>query len=227
MSDLLLGTVLDANTAGKLILGGWISNKRLLAPGLSILKRHRLTCSGCGFRSRSSKEAPHGWMIPVDLGHPALLALTEKGTCLCPICASTIASNWSVAPIEGAEGGAPGVLIWLPQIDQLALNRLALHLIGINSQQRKVDSILLGAARNIDNAMRGRAEELKGALAVNHGEKDIDFARALSMLPDNLYLRRGEIIGGVRFWPCLDFWRAQGDYWMESTIKGIQKDSGL
>lgn len=226
MREIRLGTAMDANTAGKLILGGWESHPKLSKAGMAILKRHRFTCRGCGFYSRPSMQVPHGWMLPIDFEHPAMLALdVKKGTCLCPLCASSMAINWSVATtrVSGKEMPAPGMLIMLPHMSQSQLNRLALHVISIHASRKvSTQTSLEIAATNVDNTMRSLNAELQASLPIYRGEQDAEFARALAMLPDEFYSRREEIIGPVRWWPSMRFWREQGAYWMQSTFKDLQ-----
>lgn len=227
MIDIKLGTVSNAALAGKLIAGGWVSHPELLSIGRVVLQRYKFTCQGCGFQSRPTKQVPHGWMLPVDLQHPGLLALKEGvGICLCPLCASTLASNWSVAPVIAGskELPAPGMLVLLPHISQVQLNRLALHLVSIHASRKVAQQTSLEAiAVSVDSVISSLSKDVQSKLSIYRDGKDAEFCRALSMLPNDYYQYRDEIIGPVRWWPTMAYWREQGAYWMTQTFDALQR----
>lgn len=229
MAEAHLGTVLDPMLFGKLVTGAWYTNAKLKEQGMKILSRSKFTCESCGFASRSSKQVPHGHMVPVDRCHPALLVLDRKGECLCPMCASALGVNWAVAGVVQAEKviESPGILIAQPVLSQVEINRIALHVISVLASRTASDSSpLSSAARDIDAAMTALNQEL-GAIPFYRG-KDSDFARALALLPERYYEQREQIIGQLRWWPNVRFWREQGAYWMQATYKAVQdKDKAL
>ncbi|MBA1280225.1 hypothetical protein [Stutzerimonas stutzeri] len=230
MAEVLVGTVHDALLFGKLMTGGWFTHPKLRDPGMSILRRARFTCESCGFVSRPSKEIPHGYMLPVDRNHAGQLALSTRGECLCSLCASSLGLNWSVTGIAQAEGliQVPGILIAQSALSQVEINRIALHVISVLASKTTSDnSPIASAARDIDAAMTALNDELGANIPFYRG-KDSDFARALALIPDNLYEQRQIIIGQLRWWPNVRFWRQQGAYWMQATYKGLQdKDENL
>lgn len=231
MKDLKLGTVLDASLAGKVISGLWTTSEKLSVPGFKILNTSRFTCSACGFKTKPTSSAPHGWMVPIDSAHPALLALDDRtGVCLCPLCASAMAINWSVVSkaVKGKSASIPGMLIYMPTMTQREINLIALHLISIHAS-RKVSSqtSLETAAINVNNIFIAQNAELAGKLPIyRHGEDDA-FARALAMLPREHYHLRDEIIGSLRWWPAMDYWRRQGNHWMETTYGSLSSPKDL
>lgn len=217
--DIQMGTVGNAELTGRLVLAGWASNPKLEVPGMKVIKRHRYTCQYCGFISRPSKQVLHGYMVPVDFRHPALLVTGENGTCLCPFCACYISINWSVIGrySGGKDHPAPGMLIHCPWLTQRQVSLIALHAVSI-SACRTVGSTTTfeSAAIDVDATMVGLNHEIGAVLPIYRG-KDSDFARALAMLPEEFYEDRAQILANLRWWPTMSFWSAQGMYWMKST----------
>lgn len=230
MAEVYLGTVFDPLLFGKLMMGGWYVNPKLKEPGMKILSRSKFACASCGFQSRSSKQVPHAHMIPVDRSHPGLLALKDKGECLCPMCAASLGVNWSVTGVVQADKvvETPGVLIAQSVLTQVEINRIALHVISVLASRTASDSSpISSAARDIDAAMTALNQELGASIPFYRG-KDSDFARALALLPEVYYEQREQIIGQLRWWPNVRYWREQGAYWMQATYKSIQeKDRAL
>ena len=223
---LQVGTVSDPILFGKLVSGGWTENPTLYAVGMSVLKKSRFTCKFCGFATRQSRKVPHGWMLPVDLKHPAFIARdAEKSICICPFCAASQAINWAVKPIATGRKSepAPGRLIYLPTMSQEALNRLALTVVSISSARTGAHhSEQESAARDIDATFLALNQELHSAVPVFHEGMDYEFANALALLPEELYSMREEVIGGVRWWPHYKHWVDQGFYWSQATFKPLQ-----
>lgn len=230
MAEVNLGTVFDPLLFGKLITGGWYTHAKLKEPGMKVLSKGNFTCNSCGFVSRSSKQVPHGYMVPINRKHPALLAVEANGECLCPMCAASLGVNWSVNGVVQGDKVvvAPGIFIAESVMSQVEINRIALHVISVLASRTASDSSAISsAARDIDAAMTALNQELGVAIPFYRG-KDSDFARALSLLPENLYEQREKIIGQLRWWPNVRFWREQGIYWMQATYKGVQeKDRSL
>jgi hypothetical protein len=218
---LKLGTVLDPAMAGKLVSGLWTKSAALSIPGYEILKRSDFRCEECGFMSKPSEDVPHGWMVPVDHSHSGMVALNiESGKCLCPLCASVLALNWSVVPkdVKGDSGISPGMLIHMPHMSQVEINRLGLHLISVHAS-RKLSSMtpFETTAINVNNVFISLNSDLAGRLPIyRHGE-DAAFVRALALLPREHYEYREQIIGELRWWPSMDFWRKQGIHWMKNV----------
>lgn len=223
MTEVCIGTVLDPVIFGKLMAGGWLDNEKAKVAGMQILRKNKFTCSSCGFVSRSSVQVPHGYMIPVDYAHPGLLAAHGDGDCLCSICAASIGINWSVT-IEGqgdSSAGVPGMLIAQSRLTQVQINRLALQVISLLASQPTPQlSKLQSAARDIDAAMTALNHELGGSIPFYRGN-DSDFARALSLIPQEYYEQREDILGSLRFWPNVRYWKEQGVYWMKSTFEDM------
>ncbi len=225
--DLDIGTVKNAELAGRLILGGWASNDKLAALGHKVLKRDQYRCRGCGFQSRASKQVPSGYMVPVWVDHPGLLPLdVDRSVCLCPVCASSLSINWSVDPRgeKGKAPRAPGMLIYCPWLSQAQVSLLGLHAISINAS-RKIgqSSALDAAARDFDASVQGLNHSLGATLPIYRG-KDSEFARALAMLPEPLYEQRAQLIKHVRFWPALAYWETQGAYWMQASFAPVHRE---
>lgn len=221
MNNLRLGTVLNAPLAGKVISGLWLSNEKLRAPGLEVLSRSSFTCEYCGFISSPTQDVPHGWMLPVNTKNPGLLVVNATdGVCVCPFCASALAVNWSVSPkdIGSKSLPAPGMLINMPHMTQEEVNRMALHVVSVLACRKvnKQSSIEI-AAINIDNAFVSLNTDLAGTLPIYRYGEDAAFSRALALLPNEFYQFRDEIIGPIRWWPAVNYWREQGLFWMKAT----------
>lgn len=223
--DLIVSTVAEPDLAGKLILGNWFTNDKLKRVGIDILNRHKFTCMGCSVKSRPSKQVPHGHMIPVNLEHGGLLALNENGICICPMCASTLAINWSVSSVSlnGLAPSPPGLLIYFPWATQAELNRLAMHALSV-SASRKVGSstTLESAVRDLDAAMVSMTHELGISLPIYRG-KDGEFARSLSMLNAEFHDQRSELLSNVRWWPMLNYWSEIGKYFYKATYSSVHQ----
>ncbi len=224
--DLLLGTVADPILAGKVISGAWAENERLAKTGLDILKRHKFTCVGCGFKSRASKQYPSAHMVPVNLNHAGLLPVSvNDGVCLCPYCASSIAINWSTEQTRRDEEGnsSPGMLIYCAWIEQSKLNLLANHCCAYTAFADPRSSKMTGAAvRDIDSTMVSLNQELGARLPIYRGN-DAEFSRALSMLPVEFYAKRVEVISHVRWWPNLSYWKGAGEYFYKAVYEAFDK----
>lgn len=231
MEEAKVGTVLNASLFGKIMTWGWFENPRLKESGMRVLTRAAYTCQSCGFASRPSRQVPHGFMVPVDRSHAGLASLNpETGTCLCPLCASVEGINWSVVGtvLGGQMVDPPGMFIILPAMSQVEINRLALHTLSIiASCGANMSSALASSARDVDAAMTALNQEVGISVPFYRG-KDSDLARALALLTDEFYSQRDEIIGQLRWWPNMRYWREQGLYWMKSTYSTIQeKDAAL
>ena len=231
MAEVELGTVFNAALFGKLMTGGWYEHAQLKEQGLKILSRDKFTCQSCGFSSRPSRQAPHGYMVPVDRHHVGMVATrADAGECLCPLCASAMGINWAVVAtaIGGKHIDPPGMLIIQPSMTQVEINRIALHTLSIvASNSATTASALASAARDIDAAMTALNQDIGASIPFYRG-KDSDFARALALLPEAHYEQRDEIIGHLRWWPSMRYWREQGVYWMQATYKPLQdKDQAL
>lgn len=222
MAGVCVGTVSDSLLFGKLMSWGWYTNNKLREPGMHILSRSNFKCASCGFISQPSKQIRHGFMVPVDRSHPGLIAQTTKGECLCPFCASALGLNWSVTGQVQADRQvlAPGMLIAQPVLTQVEINRIGLHVCSA-SATGGIGSKLASAARDIDAAMTALNHELGTAVPFYRG-KDSGFARALAMIPSDLYEHRQTILGQLRWWPNVAFWRQQGAYWMQSTFTALE-----
>jgi len=226
MTEVAVGTVFNPALFGKLMAWGWFDNPKLKEQGLLILSRDKHTCQSCGFQSRPSKQVPHGFMLPVDQKNPALVAMDARvGKCLCPMCASVLGINWSVVGtmLGGQIVETPGMLIIQPAMSQVEINRLALHTVSIMaSSATSATSPLASAARDIDAAMTALNQDVGASIPFYRG-KDSDFARALALLAEPYYQQRDEIIGHLRWWPNMRYWRQQGLYWMQATYKHLQE----
>lgn len=218
----MIGTVDNPDIAGKVIQGGWFSNKDLNPVGLKVLNAAAFTCKYCGFISRPSTKVPHGFMVPVDINHSGLAALdASKAICLCPFCASALAINWSVAEHKGEHAQVlpvAGNLIWLPEIEQTKISLVATYVVvGVNDID--VGHEFAKTLKETDLSFRIRKPFLANNIPLYKNDKDTDFARALSLLPVEHYEFRDEVLKGVRFWPNSSFWKAQSHYWLHSTYK--------
>jgi hypothetical protein len=221
----MIGTVDNPDLAGKVIQGIWYESERLKGVGMDILAKHCFKCSACGFVSRPSKQVPHGYMVPVDSGHPGLAALTLKtATCLCPLCASAIAVNWAVADRHSDRAEivpAAGSLIWLPEVTQAKICLVATYtLVGVNALDSTHD--LASVLNDADTAFRGRSAHLASNIPLYKNDRDSDFARALALLPEEYYEYRTEVLEGVRFWPSSSFWVKQAEYWNAATYQSLE-----
>lgn len=199
-----------------------------------VLRSANFTCKYCGFVSRPSQKIPHGYMVPVDLAQSGLAATRAKGSiCLCPICASALSINWSVAERKADHGQilpVAGNLIWLPEMSQETISLVAaMTLVGINDLD--VGHELAKTFKDTDLSFRIRKAFLANNIPLYKNDKDSDFARALSLLPVEHYVYREEVLRGVRFWPNASFWKKQSRYWFHSTFKpaedSLKKNKGV
>lgn len=215
----MIGTVDSPELAGKLILGGWALNKSLSDVGFSILERDRYTCQRCGFNSRPSKKINHGFMVPVDTNSSILIAREVKfGTCLCQLCASALAVNWSVLKQTSDEDSAPGCLIWLPEFTQDKISIVA-SLILATSNNVSPSHHLYEAASHALTAFNGRTAHMAANVHLYKNDKDEEFVRALSLLPSEFHEYRAQALNGVRFWPNPKYWAKSSHYWLKAVYE--------
>lgn len=221
----MIDTVDNPQLAGKVIRGGWFENTRLQKVGMDILARSNFTCRECGFVSRSSKKIPHGYMVPINLSHPGLAALSNKESlCLCPFCASAKAVNWSVVDHPAQHGEvvpAAGSLIWLPEMSQNKLSLISTY-IGVSAHCMEVTHPFFEVLNEIDISFRGRSAHLSSNVALYKEDCDSHFAKALSLLPNEFKETRDETLKGVRFWPRAAYWSAQSRYWGQATYQNLE-----
>lgn len=222
----MIGTVDNPDLAGKVIQGHWCNNEKLQKVGMKILQSSGFKCRSCGFVSRTSKKVPHGFMVPVDVNHPGLAALELKGAqCLCPLCASALAVNWSVVEHPAMHGEilpVAGCLIWLPEIEQSKLSLIASY-IAVSSNCLDVTHPLADTLNHADISFRGRKAHLASNIPLYKDDSDSDFSRALALLPNEFHSSRDEVMGGVRFWPNTNFWVSQARYWYQATYRPLEK----
>ncbi|NWD58423.1 hypothetical protein HX878_27290 [Pseudomonas veronii] len=221
----MIGTVDNPQLAGKIIQGLWYDNKQLKDVGMDVLRAAGFACKYCGFVSRASTKVPHGYMVPVDVSHSGLAALRFDGAiCICPFCASALSINWSVTEHKGNHAEVlpvAGNLIWLPDVTQAKISLVASYVsVGISSMDVGHDHAK--ALLEIDLAFRIRKPFLASNIPLYKNDSDSDFARALSLLPNEYYEFRDEVLKGVRFWPNSAFWKKQSHYWLVSTYKPIE-----
>lgn len=76
--------------------------------------------------------------------------------------------------------------------------------------------------KSIDAAFAGLKEEIGANVPIYRGSAS-DFARTLSMLPEQFYEQRNELIGHLRWWPNSEYWLEQGEYWRASTFEALHK----
>ena len=215
----MIGTVDSPELAGKLILGGWALNKALSDVGFTILDRDRYTCHHCGFKSLPSKKVTHGFMVPVDLTSPVLIARqVDSGKCLCQLCASALAVNWSVVRQTPDEDSAPGCLIWLPEFTQQKISIVA-SLILATSNNVSPSHHLYEATSHALTAFKGRTAHMAANVQLYKNDKDEEFVRALALLPSEYLEYREQALKGVRFWPNPKFWAKSSHYWLKAVYE--------
>lgn len=222
----MIGTVDNPELAGKIIQGIWSTNDKLHKVGMKILNNAGFKCHSCGFISRASNKVPHGYMCPIDVTHSGLAALSTKGgICLCPLCASALAINWSVVEHPAPHGEilpVAGSLIWLPEIEQSKLSLISTY-IAVSSNCLDVTHPLADTLNHADISFRGRKAHLASNIPLYKEDCDSDFARALALLPSEFHVSRDEILSGVRFWPNSNFWVKQAQYWVQATYRPLEK----
>ncbi|MEC4242117.1 MULTISPECIES: hypothetical protein [Pseudomonas] len=222
----MIGTVDNPDLAGKVIQGFWFANERLQKVGMQVLDKAGFKCYSCGFVSRTSKKIPHGYMVPIDIQHPGLAALQLKDAkCMCPLCASALAVNWSVVEhpaLKGELTPLAGSLIWLPEIEQSKLSLIASY-IAVSTHCLDVAHPLAEALNHADISFRGRRAHLASNIPLYKEDCDSDFSRALALLPNEFHSARDEIMSGVRFWPNSSFWVSQAKYWFQATYLPLEK----
>ncbi|EKY4114584.1 TPA: hypothetical protein ACGW3M_001204 [Pseudomonas aeruginosa] len=220
-----LSTVDNPDLYGRYVLN-WHRNEKLFVDGLKVLERHRFTCKFCGFKSRPSRQVPHGYMVPIDWRNNSNISVNGEGECVCPFCASVLGINWSVEKqkLGGKEMPSPGVLMFCPHLTQIEVNRIALHVASLISSRRvgSTPSTLESAARDVDAIMVSLNQELGAELPI-YKANDGDFARALSMLAVPLYEQRKHLLSHVRWWPTVSFWQEQGVYWNKAFYEPLSK----
>lgn len=221
----MIGTVDNPDLAGKVIQGLWHANDKLHSVGMKIIANAKFTCQECRFVSRTSKKVPHGYMVPVDLSHPGLAARSLKGAqCLCPLCASVKAINWSTVEHPAQHGEilpVAGSLIWLPEMEQGKLSIIATY-IAVSAHCMEVSHPLFEVLNQADISFRGRKAHLASNIPLYKEDSDSDFSRALALLPNEFKDARDESLKGVRFWPNVSFWSAQARYWSKAIYEPIE-----
>lgn len=220
----MIGVVGEPKITGLLVRGEWYKNERLRIAGMRILKRDKFRCQECGLQSRPSTQVPHAWMVPVSEKHPSLVA-QDDGRCLCPLCVSAVAINWSVLGMSrnGQPAPAPGELIYCPWFSQKELSRVAAYIISMRSTHLSTGfGAMASTLKNIDAAFSALKEEIGANVPIYRGSAS-DFARTLSMLPEEFYSKRQELIGSLRWWPNSEYWLPQGKYWRASTFDILHK----
>lgn len=223
----MAGVVRNESLAGKIIQGAWLRNDKLRDVGYAIIEKHHFKCSICGVQSKRSRKFPDGMMIPVNLKSSGMAATRIEGsTCLCPLCAASLAINWSVvgSVVNGLEIQPPGFLIYFPYKSQAELVRLAMFVLV--SFQKSNDHPLFSVATDISVVMNGLSEQLEKQIPIYSGD-DADFAKALSHLPDELYDKRDQIIGPLRWWPNMAYWKDFGRYIYGASLQSFEKEYGL
>lgn len=223
----MVGVVRNESLAGKIIQGAWLNNEKLCDVGFSIIQKYNFKCSICGLQSLSSRKFRDGMMIPVNLKSAGMEALRVEGsTCLCPLCASSLAINWSVTEsfVNDVSVPSPGFLINFPHKSQADIIRLATY--ALVCFQKPNDHPLFSVATDIDVVMNSLSDQLEKQIPIYCGN-DADFAKALARLPDEFYEKRDHIIGSLRWWPNMSYWKDFGRYIYEGRFKSFEKDYGL
>jgi hypothetical protein len=158
----------------------------------------RGTCAGCGFRASVGFRA-----YPIAKG---------RFTLLCEFC-------YCLMDLRHAGSAARGCLVFIPEMSQATLNGIV-HATWVQMQWG-------------DNRERAHARERLLALTMRRsfmdhyigpGTEDPGvLAATLESLPAELYARRGELLGAVRYLP--DFDRNQGKIaaWSDQAYKPLQK----
>lgn len=223
----MIGVVRNESLAGKIIQGAWRHNDRLRDIGYAVLEKHKFKCSSCDIQSKRSKVHPDGMMVPVDLNHAGLAPTKVSGaTCLCPLCASAVATNWSVVGtvVDGKSIPAAGFLIYMPYQSQAEIIRLAIF--TMSCLQKPNDHPLFSIATDIGIVMGGLADEVGKKVPIYDGT-NADFVKALSLLPDKFYEKRTDIIGVLRWWPDMAYWSDFGRYIYKASFESFEKEYGL
>lgn len=223
----MIGVVRNELLAGKIIRGEWRHNKKLQDVGYEIIKKHNFKCSGCNIQSLPSKVYPSGMMVPANLKHAGFAALSIDGaTCLCPLCASALATNWSVvATVDDSKVvKSPGFLVFMPYQKQADLTRLAIF--AMACLQKPNDHPFFSVATDIGIVMNGLADEVGKRVPIYDGN-NTDFVKALSLLPDEYYEKRSEIIGVLRWWPNMSYWEEFARYIYKANFRAFEKNYGL
>ena len=221
---LTFGTVPDLDMFSKYMDGAWEKQPLLAKVGYAVLDRDSFTCRHCGFKSSSASKQGirHGWMYPVCLKHSGYLPVdANHSITLCAFCLSYQALNWATSTsfVGGQETVAPGFFIGLEQRSQAELNRLALYVVSVISSASIGSSKggEEGAAMAIDNAMKARQSTLHDSMPLYMPGFDFSFARGLSLLHEELYSRRSEVIPSLRWWPNVQYWEKQGFFWRKAS----------
>lgn len=223
----MIGVVRNESLAGKIIQGGWERSEALRGVGYSVIESHKYKCSSCGTQSVKSAKHRSGMMIPVDTSHSGLAATKASGaTCLCPLCASALAINWSVVKHVGSndELMSAGFLIYLPFQSQSDVSRLAVFTLAC--LQKPNSHPFFSVATDIDAVMGGLAEEVSRKIPIYNGS-NADFAKALALVPDEYYEQREQIIGSLRWWPNMAYWADFGKYIHKTSFSVFEKSFNL
>lgn len=221
----MFSTVPDLDLFSKYMDGAWLQQPTLHKVGLTVLKRDNFKCAHCGFQSRpaSKQGLPHGWMYPVCLQHHGYLPVSEQQSItLCPFCLSYQALNWAVATnfVKDKEVDAPGFLIGMEKREQVELNRLSLYVVSVLSSMAvgsKRDGVE-GAALAINNSIKQLQSNLHDSMPLYMPGYDFSFARGISLLHEDLYEKRDEVIPELRWWPNVGYWEKQGHFWMKASF---------
>lgn len=185
-------------------LGQWSTNKHTRSNGFAVLKASKYVCAACGVQSPPTSEQLDGWMVPVDLQHPAFAVRDpKKGITLCPVCVAGQALNWSLQGVR-----PKGRLIRLPAgLGQAELSRLAVacgafqggdDILGVGVQ---VVSSLESAIQQLANELTYEPGYQACVDGVDRGDGDFEFAQTLALLTPDAYSKRDQIIENIGFWP--------------------------
>src|SRR5690554_127534 len=182
-----VGTVPNPDVFSKLMAGGWYKHPKLEKLGRAVLARDKHVCQGCGFSSVAESSSPYGYLIPASLAHPGFLPVdVSRSKTYCPMCLSSMAVNWSVAPgmVDGIKTAAPGLLIAFDELSQAEINRLAISVVGLlGSRTVGSNSQEIAAASSLNNAMKARQSNLALSISAYRVDMDAEFANALALLP--------------------------------------------
>lgn len=149
------------------------------------LKESDYTCAYCGFRSENFQKAiPKDWAV----NDPREGVLVTA----CVFCEQCFT-------LEQVGQMASGALIWLPEIDQAALNHLMRAIYVLRAKKDRVPESIRDSAERAYEALLARRGEAKRRLGTD--DPSMLASALLEHIGEEAYRKRGAKLEGVRVMP--------------------------
>lgn len=177
-------------------------DKRYLSVREQVLQRDDYSCVFCLFRSTRYQHVHH---LDDDHGNNTLSNLVTA----CPLCHQCF--HLGMAGIRKA-----GIMVWLPEISQGALNNLcrAIFVAVQNAGEHEQ------AARSLYGAFESRAAIIEQELGPG-SSNPAAFGQAFLYMNDKQYAERGKRLAPIRLLPRMQAFGAEIAYWQGDAFGSI------